>query len=398
MWNNKHAERGAWSLKIRLPWTNFKFSRDNGDWTAIIFINQWIFFGKNTDQELKSPAHGGLAGRSGSNCPFWAPGPDAMVRNVKTPPDQASSSRRHYHGGAKFLHVLLISTLLVLISHWIQWRATASLARWTRWPHPSHRRQVVSTTCVASAQEMVAVIFWEPWSCEAKLATILLDRNFQLRSLRSWVDGSLMEWRLLVLSTKTRTIWPWLPSHFLTRTITAAMLKLSSCIARCRESSQWSNAFEAIYRLSTGKRHSRCCSKACFPTISNDVFPFSPIPKENADVFCLSVSQDWLQTGGVSPQRGWGSCRQPRSSWPNTWRERPFSAESRYREMGYGPSDYPFVIFFYHPSITGFLVVLLLCMLSDGEWFNIIFWIVSIAMSVKSWTILTIEVVFLNNG
>ena len=118
MWNNKHTERGAWSLKIRLPWTNFKFSRDNGDWTAIIFINQWIFFGKNTDQELKSPAHGGLAGRSGSNCPFWAPGPDAMVRNVKTPPDQASSSRRHYHGGAKFLHVLLISTLLVLISHW----------------------------------------------------------------------------------------------------------------------------------------------------------------------------------------------------------------------------------------------------------------------------------------
>ena len=66
-------------------------------------------------------------------------------------------------------------------------------------PTPSHRRQVVSTTCVASAQEMVAVIFWEPWSCEAKLATILFDRNFQLRSLRSWVDGSLMEWRLLTL-------------------------------------------------------------------------------------------------------------------------------------------------------------------------------------------------------
>jgi len=47
------------------------------------------------------------------------------------------------------------------------------------------------------------------------------------------------------------------------------------------------------------------------------------------------------------------------------------ATESRYREMGYGPSDYPFVCFFKnHRSITGFLVVLvvlLLCMLSDGE-------------------------------
>ena len=129
MWNNKHAERGAWSLKIRLPWTNFKFSRDNGDWTAIIFINQWIFFGKKSDQELKSPAHGGLAGRSGSNCPFWAPGPDAMVRNVKTPPDQASSSRRHYMEEQNFFIFCWFLHCWCWFHTGIQWRATGQVLR-----------------------------------------------------------------------------------------------------------------------------------------------------------------------------------------------------------------------------------------------------------------------------
>ena len=179
------------------------------------------------------------------------------------------------------------------------------------------------------------------------------------------------------------------------------MLKLWSCIARCRESSQWSNAFEAIYRLSTGKRHSRCCSKAWFPTISNDVFPFSPIPKENADVFCRCVSQDWLQTPKiVSPQR-WGLRFLPPTkkllAKYLAWKALQLNPGTERWDMALVTIHLSF--FFNHRSITGFLVVLvvlLLCMLSDGEWFNIIFWIVSIA--VKSWTILTIEVVFLNNG
>lgn len=243
----------------------------------------------------------------GKQLPFlgpWARCHGEKCENTTGPSEQFETP---LHGGAKFLHFLLISTLLVLISHWDPMaRHWASSSRWTRRPHPIGAKSWARPAWLRRKK------WWQSYSESLEA----VKRNWQqfcsiaIFSWEAWEVGSTGPWWsedswLLVLSTKTRTIWPWLPSHFLTRTITAAMLKLWSCIARCRESSQWSNAFEAIYRLSTGKRHSRCCSKACFPTISNDVFPFSPIPKENADVFCRCVSQDWLQTPKiVSPQRG----------------------------------------------------------------------------------------------